>query len=133
MNSATIRTSIAIGIAASLAIILFQFSDILLVYKYFKFDYYISAVALLFLIAGFFISKYKQPVSGDHIANAALLNLTERELSILQLITEGKSNKEIAAISYVEVSTVKTHINNIYSKLGLSSRREAIRHFKGKL
>ena len=40
---------------------------------------------------------------------------------------EGKSNKDIAAENFVELSTVKTHINNIYAKLGVNSRREAIK------
>jgi DNA-binding NarL/FixJ family response regulator len=126
-----LKTGVKIGIAAALAIILFQVSNIFLIYKYFKFDYYITAVAILFLIAGFFISKYKQPDKNNNDANKApLSNLTARELAILQLIAEGKSNKEIAAINYVEVSTIKTHINNIYAKLGLQNRREAVNYGK---
>jgi DNA-binding NarL/FixJ family response regulator len=58
------------------------------------------------------------------------LNLTNKEQHILQMIIEGKSNKEIAALNYVEVSTIKTHINNIYAKLGLSNRKEAITQYK---
>ena len=59
MTYPIIKTSIKIGIAAALAIILFQVSNIFLVYKYFKFDSYVTSVAILFLIAGYFISKYK--------------------------------------------------------------------------
>ena len=51
--------------------------------------------------------------------------LTQKEKQILQLIGEGKSNKEIAAELFVELSTVKTHINKLYSKIGASNRREA--------
>ncbi|MEL6926400.1 MAG: helix-turn-helix transcriptional regulator, partial [Bacteroidota bacterium] len=51
--------------------------------------------------------------------------LTQKEQQILQLIGEGKSNKEIAAQLFVELSTVKTHINKIYSKIGVSNRKEA--------
>ncbi len=127
MSSLNIKTGIKIGIAASLAIILFQVSNLLLVYKYFKFDYYITAIAILFLIAGFFISKYNQPQKSVIAINPdPLSDLTNKELAILQLIAEGKSNKEIAAANYVEVSTIKTHINNIYTKLGLRNRREAV-------
>jgi len=134
MTYPILKTSIKIGIAAALAVILFQVSNIFLVYKYFKFDYYITAVAVLFLIAGFFISKYKQPDKNNNDANRDLLsNLTSRELAILRLIAEGKSNKEIAAINYVEVSTIKTHINNIYAKLGLQNRREAVNYYRGRL
>ena len=51
--------------------------------------------------------------------------LTQKEKEILQLISEGKSNKEIASSLFVELSTVKTHINKIYSKIGASNRKEA--------
>ena len=51
--------------------------------------------------------------------------LTLKEMEILEMIGEGKSNKEIASALFIELSTVKTHINKIYSKLNISSRREA--------
>ena len=51
--------------------------------------------------------------------------LTQKEREILQLISKGKSNKEIASSLFVELSTVKTHINKIYSKIGASNRKEA--------
>jgi DNA-binding NarL/FixJ family response regulator len=133
MTSPTLKTSIKIGIAAAFAIILYQVSNILLIYKYFRFDYYITAVAVLFLVAGFFISKYYTPVKFKEEDEGPFLTLTNKELSILRLIVEGKSNKEIAATNYVEVSTIKTHINNIYTKLGISNRREAVNRYKVKL
>jgi LuxR family maltose regulon positive regulatory protein len=52
--------------------------------------------------------------------------LSERELDILQLIAIGRSNQEIAATLVIAVSTVKTHINNLYGKLGTNRRTEAI-------
>lgn len=52
--------------------------------------------------------------------------LTKKEKEILQLISQGKSNKEIATELYVELSTVKTHINKIYSKLNVKNRKEAV-------
>ena len=52
--------------------------------------------------------------------------LTQREDEILKLIAAGKDNREIAASLEIEEKTVKNHINNIYSKIGVRSRREAI-------
>lgn len=127
MAAINIKTGVKIGIAASLAIILFQVADIFLVYRYFKFDYYLTAVAVLFLIAGFAISKYKQPVADLDNNHDLLTTLTVKELAILKMIADGKSNKEIAAANFVELSTVKTHINNIYTKLGVRNRKEAVK------
>jgi len=52
--------------------------------------------------------------------------LTAREKEILSLIAIGKGNREIADALDIEEKTVKNHINNIYSKLQLKSRYEAI-------
>ena len=52
--------------------------------------------------------------------------LSERELEVLRLIAAGLSNREIADDLVVGVSTVKKHINNLYGKLGVHSRTQAI-------
>lgn len=51
--------------------------------------------------------------------------LTAREMEVLRLIVDGKSNKEIAAALHVSEGTVKIHVNNILSKLGVSDRTQA--------
>jgi LuxR family transcriptional regulator, maltose regulon positive regulatory protein len=51
---------------------------------------------------------------------------SERELEVLRLITAGLSNQEIADELVVALSTVKWHINNLYGKLGVSSRTQAV-------
>jgi two-component system NarL family response regulator len=51
--------------------------------------------------------------------------LTERELEVLKLIVSGKSNKEIATELKITEGTVKIHVNNILSKLGVSDRTQA--------
>jgi ATP/maltotriose-dependent transcriptional regulator MalT len=52
--------------------------------------------------------------------------LSERELEVLRLIAGGDSNQEIAAKLVVAVSTVKTHVNNIFTKLDAQSRTQAV-------
>ncbi|MGH2522269.1 MAG: protein kinase domain-containing protein [Anaerolineales bacterium] len=56
---------------------------------------------------------------------AAPAPLTTREMEVLQLLAEGLSNKEIARLLTVASRTVNFHLDNIYSKLGVSSRTEA--------
>nr|NIV33860.1 DNA-binding response regulator [Anaerolineae bacterium] len=51
---------------------------------------------------------------------------TEREEEILALIAEGLANQEIADRLVIALGTVKTHINNLYGKLEVRSRTEAI-------
>lgn len=52
--------------------------------------------------------------------------LTEREIKILQLLADGCSNKQIAKELGISIRTVKFHTNNIYSKLDVDSRSQAI-------
>jgi DNA-binding NarL/FixJ family response regulator len=52
--------------------------------------------------------------------------LTDRESEVLALITQGKSNIEIAAVMYLSINTVKTYVRNAYRKIGVTTRRHAI-------
>jgi ATP/maltotriose-dependent transcriptional regulator MalT len=53
-------------------------------------------------------------------------SITTREQQVMQLVTSGLTNREIAAqLSFAE-STVKTHLKNIYRKLGVNSRTRAV-------
>ncbi|MFC1902980.1 response regulator [Chloroflexota bacterium] len=52
--------------------------------------------------------------------------LSERELEVLKLMAKGAANKEISASLYISESTVKTHIQSIFLKLGACDRTEAV-------
>lgn len=54
------------------------------------------------------------------------LDLTERELEVLTLMVEGLNNTQIAGRLTVSSSTIKSHVSNILSKLGVASRTEAV-------
>lgn len=53
-------------------------------------------------------------------------DLTEREREVLALITQGMNNREIADRLTISRSTVKNHVSNIFSKLNVSNRAEAV-------
>ncbi len=83
------------------------------------------------LLAAFTASQADVPKAGhdrtDHARPGSLVEpLTERELEVLQLVAAGLSNHAIAQRLVVAVSTVKKHLNNLYAKLGVQSRTQAI-------
>jgi len=63
------------------------------------------------------------PAGGSNLPEA----LSEREREVLELLALGKTNKEIAQSLFLATGTVKKHLNNIYSKLGVSNRTECTR------
>ncbi len=52
--------------------------------------------------------------------------LTDREAEILALITQGKSNADVAKLTYLSPNTVKSYIRSIYRKIGVGSRTQAV-------
>lgn len=70
-----------------------------------------------------------QPIFGDaepRTSAADETGLTERELSILASLSEGMSNKQIAKQLWLAEQTIKFHLTNVYRKLGVSTRTEAV-------
>ncbi len=73
-------------------------------------------------------SKRQQPMSSKDMSfdvNSKKDPLTQRELEVLKMLTQGASNKEIAEKLFVKEVTVKTHLNNIFKKLKVTSRTQA--------
>jgi DNA-binding NarL/FixJ family response regulator len=53
------------------------------------------------------------------------LTLTPRELEVLHLVADGRSNKQIGAALYISDKTASVHVSNLMAKLGATSRTEA--------
>jgi DNA-binding CsgD family transcriptional regulator len=70
----------------------------------------------------------RQPAFALPARHAALgrnVLLTVRKLEVLQLVAEGRSDRESATILYISTRTVEFHVANILGKLGAGNRREA--------
>jgi two-component system, NarL family, response regulator LiaR len=65
-------------------------------------------------------------VQATRPANEPATDLTEREREVLHLVAQGHSNQQIAEAMVISIATVKAHVSSILSKLGVTSRAEAI-------
>lgn len=70
--------------------------------------------------------QFIPPEIARRLAGRMLSQLSARELEVLALIAKGKSNKEVAAALHLVEGTVKVHVTNILSKLGVADRTQAI-------
>jgi two-component system, NarL family, response regulator len=71
--------------------------------------------------------SYVSPRAAARLAERTMAGpaLSPREIEVLALIAEGKSNKEIASLLFISEGTVKTHVLSIHEKLGVRDRTEA--------
>ena len=107
-------------------------------------DIYIGVIALFFTILGIWVASHimkpkvetlfvekeiiVQPPEVFTLNTTALqkLNLNSREYEVLQLLAKGQSNADIATNLFLSVSTIKTHVSNLYFKMDVKSRTQAI-------
>ena len=94
-------------------------------------DFYVGLLALGFtalgLWAGYRLTARKPRGAFErNQAAVAALNLTPRECEILDLLASGRSNRELAGKLGVSPNTVKTHLANLFAKLGVDRRVKAI-------
>ncbi len=107
-------------------VVLYQLANLFIVYRYFRYEYAMLIAVVIALATGILLTKKysADKVPAEPVENP-LDKLTAKELQVLEMIHAGKSNKEIAAVNFVELTTVKTHVNNLYTKLAVNDRRSA--------
>lgn len=134
----------------SLALLLFLLKWLELRFIIFRnsFEIYIGFIALIFTALGIWLAlKLSKPKietvvlqkevylnrGEDFVLNTSLiaqLELSKRELEILNLLAGGHSNQEIAAQLFISLSTVKTHNQNLFEKLEVKRRIQAVEKAK---
>ncbi len=97
--------------------------------KYLTPTNFIVLGCLCFLSIGLFVYQsvrlHRQKKTGVITEQPSLAErLSQKELEIATLMAKGKTNKEISNLMFIETSTVKTHVSNIYQKLNISGRKE---------
>lgn len=128
------------GISMALLLFLLKWLELRFVIIDHALEIYIGAIALIFTGLGIWLAikiiKPKVTVVEKEVylntpfsinkKELELLNLSKRELEVLQLMSEGLSNKEIADRLFVSLSTIKTHSNNLFDKMNVERRTQAI-------
>lgn len=93
-------------------------------------EVYGLVIAIVFVGLGIWIGLQRRPApavsdtTNEKAINA--LGLTRREVEMLSHLAKGQSNKEIARALGLSPNTVKTHLANLYDKLGVKNRTQAV-------
>ncbi|HEX5008505.1 MAG TPA: response regulator transcription factor [Hyphomonadaceae bacterium] len=95
-------------------------------------EIYVGLIALAFMGLGVWVGArlFRKPVGAQafeiNTRAMASLGISDREFEVLELLAAGRSNKEISARLNVSPNTVKTHVANLYGKLEVRRRTEAV-------
>jgi two-component system, NarL family, response regulator LiaR len=142
------KATIVYGTSLALLLLLLKWLELRFIIFDYSFEIYIGFISVIFTALGIWLAlKLSKPkietvviekevyVNRDEnfVLNAVLvaqLELSKRELEILGLLAQGHSNQEIAAKIFVSLSTVKTHLQNIFEKLEVKRRTQAVEKAK---
>jgi two-component system, NarL family, response regulator LiaR len=142
------RATILYSISLAFLLFLLKWLEIRFIIFEHSFEIYIGFIAVIFTALGIWLAlklskpKIKTVVvekevyvnrNEDFVPNTPLisqLELRKRELEILGLLAHGHSNQEIAAKLFVSLSTVKTHLQNLFEKLDVKRRTQAVEKAK---
>jgi len=143
------KATILYGISLALLLFLLKWLELRFIIFDHSFEIYSGAIAVIFTALGIWLAlKLSKPTiktvlvekevyvnrNEDFVLDTAMvsqLGLSKRELEILGLLAEGHSNQEIAEKIFLSLSTVKTHLQNIFEKLDVKRRLQAVEKARG--
>lgn len=112
-------------------LLLFQLSEYAMISGNLNTEIIIAIIAIVFFFVGVYLNKKSlhKPVQASNGINhkkIKQLEISKREYEVLQSISEGLSNKEIAEKLFISESTIKTHVSNLLVKLNAKRRTQAL-------
>ena len=129
------------GISLSILLFLLKWLELRFLIINHTFEIYIGIIALVFTALGIWLAnKLTKPKTITHfVENQGFIfnekecqkhEISKREIEVLALMSEGLSNQEIAEKLFVSLNTIKTHSSNIFDKLDVKRRTQAVEKAK---
>ncbi|MEQ9415544.1 MAG: LuxR C-terminal-related transcriptional regulator [Cyclobacteriaceae bacterium] len=132
------KTIFLYGLALAVLVLIMRMIEYRFLVRDLTLEFYIGLVALFFTALGIWVglrfTRKKVVVIGPefHFNEKEQIqrSISKRELEVLELMAQGLANQEIADQLFVSLNTVKTHSSNLFSKLEVSRRTQAIQKAK---
>jgi DNA-binding CsgD family transcriptional regulator len=132
------KTVTLYGISLAVLIALMKYIEYQFLAKSFSIEFYVGVVAIFFtglgVWAGLKLTKKQIKVVGPEFVQneteLSRLEISKRELEVLEHMATGFSNQEIADKLFLSLNTVKTHTSNLFLKLDVKRRTQAVQKAK---
>jgi len=132
------KTILLYGITLAVLTAMLKFFEFRFFVHDLSLEFYLGSVAVFFtglgIWAGLRLTRRKVIIANPDFKlnepELQRLGISKREYEVLELIAQGLSNQEIAEKLFVSLNTVKTHSSNLFMKLEVRRRTEAIRRAK---
>jgi DNA-binding NarL/FixJ family response regulator len=127
-----IRTILVYGLLLTVGVLVLQWLQFGLLARTHPVELYVALIALAFMGLGVWVGArlFRRPVAAQVFETNTKamdsLGISDREFEVLELLAAGRSNKEISSSLNVSPNTVKTHVANLYGKLEVKRRTEAV-------
>lgn len=133
-----IRTVTLYGVALAIIVALLRYFEYRFLIRDLSLEFYLGLVAAVFTGLGIWMGPRLMRrkivvVSPAFVLDSAMLDklgISKREHEVLELMALGHSNQEIAEKLFVSVNTVKTHMGNLFLKLEVNRRTQAVQKAK---
>jgi DNA-binding CsgD family transcriptional regulator len=125
------RTVVLWALGLALAAFLLQWLEYQYVARVFSREIYIGLIGTAFAIGGVWVgwklsTRHAPGPFEPNLKAQKTLGLTGQEMRVLERLAAGQANKEIARTLGLSPNTVKTHVANLYAKLEVSRRTQAV-------
>jgi NarL family two-component system response regulator LiaR len=135
---------ITYGVALAALLFLLKWLEVHFVILNYRIEFFVAAIAIIFTVLGIWLALklakpkvetriiekeiyIEAPASSElNLVEIENLGISKRELEVLSLMAEGLSNDEIAQKLFVSLNTIKTHSSNLFLKLEVKRRTQAV-------
>ena len=133
-----LKTVLRFGLLVIVLLVLFQLTQVSQVTPDIPADTIIAITAVVLMALGIYLGgnmkkdkvvEVEAPKEVDE-KKISQLGISQRELEVLQLISQGLSNQEIGERLFISESTIKTHVSNLFVKLDVKRRTQAVTRAK---
>lgn len=127
-----LKSTILYGISMAILLFLLKWLELRFVVFDHLFEVYAAIISVIFMVLGAWLMynfqqrKLEKEIAKKEIVCLPELGLSQREMEVLELMSQGFTNQQIADKLFLSIHTIKTHGSNLFVKLDVKNRTQAL-------